>query len=117
MIKLVNESIDSYVAETKETRSYETPMTDETMRSLIQKVLIKFQREGGRKIMNMTGWLDINGIGSYSHNRWVKAMVDTLFKYTGGVWLPINQDKSLSELTTMAMTYWDRKLKKKNDIK
>lgn len=112
MIKIVNESIDSYLNEGRITKSYEEPMNRERMKDMISTALLKFKKDGGKVIYSMSNWLSLNNMGSYTHNRWVKAMVDTLFKYSGGVWTRINRSMTLDELTDHAMTYWDRKLKK-----
>lgn len=110
MKKIVKESADSYVNESRGTRSYETPMTRDDIRKMVAKVLIKFQREGGRSISSMTNWMDINNFGDYRSNMWVKAVAETLFKRMGGVWLPINQNLNLSELTDKVMNFWHDKL-------
>ena len=112
MKKIVKEQIPSLINEAKMTRSYEAPLSREDVRALIGKVLIKFQKEGGRIINNMHKWLLINNFGDYQYNMWIKAIVDTMFKYTGGVWLPINQNLSIDQLTDKVMSFWHKKLSK-----
>lgn len=87
------------------TRSYEEPMTKTEMRSMIGKVLIKFQRIGGKSIDDMSEWLNVNNLGNYQNNRWVRAMIDTLFSRKSGTWLPINQNLSVDQLTDKSMTF------------
>jgi len=115
MEKIVRERLDSIINEGKITRSYDTPLTREEIRSLIGKILIKFNKEGGRNIPNMLNWLKINNFGDYQFNFWLKAIIDTLFKRTAGVWLPINQNLSIDQLTDKAMGYWKTKSKKNTD--
>ena len=112
MEKIVKESIPSLINEAHTTKSYDNPLNRDDVKSLVGKVLIKFQREGGRTIDNMHKWLLINNFGDYQYNMWIKAVVDTLFKYTGGVWLPINQNLSIDQLTDRVMNFWQKKLTK-----
>jgi hypothetical protein len=111
MRKIVKESIALLINEAPITKSYNEAMTYEGMEKLIKKILITFQREGGKNISSMSAWLRSNNIGEYQTDKWVKAAVDTLFKFNSGIWLPINQNLRLSELTEAAMNYWSKKFK------
>ena len=111
MKKLVKESLGIHIDEKTITKSYESAMSYEDMMKLIKKILIVFQKGGARNISSMSAWVRINNIGEYQSDKWVKAAIDTLFKFNSGVWLPINQNLKLSELTDKAMIYWSKKFK------
>ena len=105
MEKLVRENIS--LNEGRITKSYETPMTRDDIRNMIVKLLIKYKKHD-QLITNMSNWLSLNNFGNYQHNRWIKAIVDTLFKHSGGVWVPKNHNLSIDELTDIVMNFWSK---------
>jgi len=109
MKKIVREIIS--VNEDKITKSYSEPLSRDDIKRIIVKILMKFQKEGGRNITNMFNWLKINNFGDYQYNRWIKAIVDTLFYHSAGTWLPRNQNLSVDQLTDLVMKYWKSKFK------
>jgi hypothetical protein len=94
------------------TRSYETPLTREEMKKMVAKALIKFQKMGGKSIGDMSAWLELNNFDNYQQNKWVRAMVETLFSRKSGMWIPINQHLSIDQLTDAAMNFWKNKFVK-----
>ena len=102
-VKRPNEIKEAHI-----TKSYDTPMTREAVARLIQKMIIR-HRETALPIKSMKHWLDLNNFGSYSDNKWVRAITDTLFRKMGGTWERINQRFSVEELTDMVMNFWQNK--------
>jgi len=111
MEKIVREYISTLINEAKITRSYTTPMSRDDIKNIIVKMLMRYKKDEIKIINSMSNWLSINNFGTYQHNRWIKAIVNTLFKYNGNVWTPINQNLSIDQLTDIVMNYWSKKLK------
>jgi hypothetical protein len=95
------------------TRSYLFPMSKEKVASIIKKMIIKHQQTA-LPIKSMKHWLDLNNFGSYSDNKWIRAIVDTLFRKMGGSWERINTSLSIDQLTNIVMNYWQKKLTKES---
>ena len=90
------------------TKSYDHKLTRDEVKQLIGKILVKYQKD--KYIANMSNWLAKNNFGDYQTNRWIRAIIDTLFKKVGGTWEPINTGLSIDKLTDKAMNYWKKRL-------
>lgn len=117
--KTTDESVDPFVMpsllEDRITKSYEEPLTREDVRKMVGKMLIAYQKSSKyENITSMADWLRKNNLGDYQYNRWVRAVVDTLFKKVAGTWTPINTNLSIDQLTDKVMDFWKNKMKKES---
>ena len=112
MKKIVKEHISSLIIENKITKSYDRPMDFDSIKALVQKIRRTYKRDQIVIIPNMAAWLSINNFDKYSQNRWIRAAIDTMFKYSGGSWMPINQRLTDDEIVEKVMGFWTNKLTK-----
>jgi len=111
------EKIEENVVSVNEriTKTYDHPLTHEEIKQMIGKILFKFQKQIKFKtVNNMRNWLNMNNFGDVEDNKWLRGIVDTLFKRSAGTWISINTEKSIDELTNMVMNYWKNKLTKES---
>jgi hypothetical protein len=104
--KLVKESL----YEEHITKSYNEPLNREDVKKLIVKILSRYQKD--KVITNMLNWLKLNNFGDYQHNKWIRAIIDELFKKSGGIWMPINTNLPIDVLVDKVMNHWKEKLSK-----